>query len=217
MSAGHWSSSMVCWLALFVLMRMVSFLRALEAHCRICARVCTGTAVQGWRMVLCVRGGTSGWCLCMSGSFECGSGSVRLGDAISPCGVACARRHVRCVGLGGGGEWSPVVGVCVTALVGCQRLPCGSASAAAMMYMRCSHDSVGNAVLMSSIRKPLSQRDEGVPVSSHLRRASCKASMCPRVMQMGGNSWGCLSPRRRCRVVLMAYVPHYHAGRWASS
>jgi len=55
----------------------------------------------------------------------------------------------------------------------------------------------------------------GVPVSSHLRSASCRASMCPRVMQLGGNSWGCLSPRRRCRVVLMANVPRDHACRGA--
>ena len=32
----------------------------------------------------------------------------------------------------------------------------------------------------------------------------------------GGNSWVCLSPRRRWRVVLMANVPHDQAGRGAS-
>ena len=111
------------------------------------------------------------------------------------------------VGMGGGGEWYPVVGMCVTALIGCQRLPCGSAAAAAILCVRCSHESVENAVLMSSIKQPLSQMDVGVSVSSHLRRASCRASMCPRELQFGANSRGCLSPRRRCRVVLMANVP----------
>jgi hypothetical protein len=56
----------------------------------------------------------------------------------------------------------------------------------------------------------------GVPVSSRLRSDLCRASMCPRLMQSGGISCGCLSPRRRWRVALMANVPHDHAGKGAS-
>jgi len=55
-----------------------------------------------------------------------------------------------------------------------------------------------------------------VPMSSHLRVALCRASMCPRVMQFAGISCGCLSPKRRRRVVLMANVSHDHDGNGAS-
>ena len=54
---GQWSSSVDCWLALFLLLRVFSFLRALEARCRIYALVWTGTAEKGLRVVLGVGGG----------------------------------------------------------------------------------------------------------------------------------------------------------------
>jgi len=109
-----------------------------------------------------------------------------------------------------------VVGVCVATLFGCQNVPCGSSAAVTILCVWWSHVFVENVVLMSSIRQPLSQRDGGVPVNSHLRRALCRVSMCLRVMQFGDISFGCLSPRMRWRVVLMANVPHDHAGKGAS-
>jgi len=130
--------------------------------------------------------------------------------------VAISGRRVFLIGLSGGGEYSLVVGVGVKTLFGCHSLPCGSSAAATMMCVSCSHEFVENVVLMSSIRQPLSHRNGGVPVSGNLRRALCTASMCLRVMQIGGMSCGCLSPRRRWRVVLMANVPHDHAGKGVS-
>ena len=109
-----------------------------------------------------------------------------------------------------------MVSVVVETLFGCHSLPCGSSAAAMMLCVWWSYEFVENVVLMSSIKQPLSYRDGGVPVSSHLRRAFYRASMCLRVMQIGGISFGCLSPRRRWRVVLMANVPHDHAGKGAS-
>ena len=85
----------------------------------------------------------------------------------------------------------------VATLCGCLGLPGGSAAAARMMCVLCSHESAKKVVLMVSIRQPVSHRGRGVPVSSQLRRALCWASMCPRVMQAGGISCECLSPRRR--------------------
>jgi hypothetical protein len=57
MSVGQWSSSVDSWLALFVLLRVFSRLRAMEARCKICALVWTGTAEKGLRVVLSVGGG----------------------------------------------------------------------------------------------------------------------------------------------------------------
>ncbi len=59
MSVGQWSTSVDYWLALFLLLRVFSLLRALEARCRICALVWAGTAEKGMWMVLGVWGGGS--------------------------------------------------------------------------------------------------------------------------------------------------------------
>ena len=56
MSVGQWSSSVDCWLALFLLLRAFSRLRALVARCRICALVWIGMAEKGLGVVLGGRG-----------------------------------------------------------------------------------------------------------------------------------------------------------------
>ncbi len=106
-------------------------------------------------------GGTSGWSRCGVAPFGGGSGSIRVGAASPACEVACTRMRVLLIGLSGCGEWSPVVGVCVATLFGCKRMPCGSYAAATILRVWWSHESVENAVLVSSIRRPLSHRDGG--------------------------------------------------------
>ena len=90
-------------------------------------------------------------------------GREKSGWALPPqhVGWIVCGMHIRLVGLGGGGEWSPGEGVCGAVLFWCQRLPCGSAAAAAMLWVWCSHEYVESAVQMSSIRQPLSHRDGG--------------------------------------------------------
>ncbi len=116
---GQWSSSVDCWLALFVLSRLVALLAALEAHWRICVRFCTGVALCGRGVVLCVEGRASWLSVCGVAFVGCGSGGIRLGVAALACKVICMRRHDRLVGLGGGGEWSSGVGVCGAVFFGC--------------------------------------------------------------------------------------------------
>jgi len=84
-----------------------------------------------------------------------------MGVATPAFGVAFTRRRVLLVGLSGGGEWPPVEGVCVTTLFGCQSWQCGSSAAATMLCVWWSHESVENAVLMSSLKQPLSHRGGG--------------------------------------------------------
>jgi hypothetical protein len=100
---GQWSSSVDCWLALLILLRMVSFLRALEAHCRICARFCTGIVVYGWRVVLYVygRGPREGLCVVVPPSD--------VGREL--CGWALPPQHVGWCVCGGMPAWSVWVGL----------------------------------------------------------------------------------------------------------
>ena len=105
---GQWSSSVDCWLALLVLLRLVARLAALEARWRSWVRFCTGVALYGRRVVLSVGGGgTSRWAMCGGASFGCGPVGVRMGVAAPVCGMVCVRKRGRLVGLGGvgwGGE-----------------------------------------------------------------------------------------------------------------
>jgi len=106
-------------------------------------------------------GGTSGWSKCAVAPCEGESGSIRVSAYAPACGVGFSGRHVFLVGLSRGGEWSPVVGVCVRTLFGCQSVPCGSFAVATILCVWWSHESVENVVLISSIRQPLSQREGG--------------------------------------------------------
>ena len=74
----------------------------------------------------------------------------------------------------------PVMGGSVATLCGCHGLPRGSSAAATMLCVLCNHESARKVVLTLSIKQPISHRDWGVPVSSHLRRALCRATMCLR-------------------------------------
>ena len=85
-----------------------------------------------------------------------------MGARFCPCVWGCFFGETFfLVGLCGGGEWPPMVGVCVTTMFGCHSVPCGSYAAATILCALWSHVFVENLVLMPSIRQPLFQRDEG--------------------------------------------------------
>jgi hypothetical protein len=54
-----------------------------------------------------------------------------------------------------------VAGVGVKTLFRCHSLPCGNSAVATMLCVWCSHESMQNVVLMSSIKQTLSHRDGG--------------------------------------------------------
>ena len=60
MSMGQYSSSVDCWLTLFLLLRVFSLIRAPEARCWISALFWTGPAEKSLRVVLGGGGGASG-------------------------------------------------------------------------------------------------------------------------------------------------------------
>jgi len=152
------------------------------------------------------------WCCLMWG----GSESTLVSASAPTLRVAFTRRRVLLMGLRGDGEWSPEICVCVSLVwvPECAvRQFCGGLDTMCVVEPRvcgeCGADVVHQATTFP-------EGDGGVPVSSHLRSALCRAIMCPRLMHFGGISCGCLSPRRRWRVVLMANLPHDHAGKGAS-
>ncbi len=65
-------------------------------------------------------------------------------------------------------------------------------------------------------RQPIFHNSGGEPVMSQASRALCRESIVSRDIYNVRSSWGCLSPRRRCKVVHIAIVPQDHCGRGAS-
>ena len=142
MSVGQWFINADCWLALFILMRRVSFFKALVALWRIRALDWIGTMEKVLVLVLGGEEGTLGWSKC--GVVLCGgeAGSILVGAATLACGVALTGRRVLLIGLSGGGECSLVVGMGAMTLFGCHSMSCGSSAAATMLCVWCSHESV---------------------------------------------------------------------------
>jgi len=102
-------------------------------------------------------------------------------------------------------------------LIGSQRCPFGSAVATAMLCCVWIYNSIVSMGAIVPFRHPSRHRGGGDPVKNHTNMALWRAIMWFRVMWPGRNSCGCLSPRSRCRVVLMAKVPHGHGERGLSS
>ena len=206
------------WLALrLVLIRLVFRRRAEVLRWAICDQLRAGVKEAGLGLHPVGLGGPCVWAGVLPGTpgfdWWCGAGGACLVGG----GAGVAVGFGFFPGLVGSGDLSRNGGAGVASRGGCQGLPCGSAAAAAMLWEWSSSESGSSSLLIEGSRQPCCQSGGGAPVRSQRSSALCRASMWSRVMQPYGMSWGCLLPKRRCRVVLMANVPHDHGGRGPSS
>ncbi len=161
-SGQNWVSG--AWLALrLAVVRLVFPRRAEVLRCTICDQLKAGISEAGLGLRPVGAGGFCVWGGVLPSSAGFGGCRAAGGVWLARGGAGVALVRVFFLGLLGYGDCSRSSGVGVATWSGCQSLPCGSATAAAMLWDWSSSESVSRSLLIVFSRQPCCQRGGGPP------------------------------------------------------